>query len=239
MSRLRVWFTRAGSLAMDVLFPSGVICLNCGEASDGRLLCGECRLRLDAMRIREPICPRCGAEDPYGGPCACRAMPEGAVRMRSVWRYAHIAKRLVGQMKFSAVSDAASVLADGLAEAAASMHLPPDTVVTSVATTRGRKRMRGIDHGMMLAKMTAERTGLPYRSLLIRKPGGRPQRGLNRERRLVNLEGRFTAAVEPGRPVLLVDDVLTTGATADVCVRALRQAGSGDVYVLTATRVMR
>lgn len=239
MTGLLALVKKAGRLALDVLFPSGVCCLHCGEASDGELLCADCRKRLDAMRLREPVCPVCGAEMPYGEPCPCRCAPEGAACTRSVWRYEHAAKRMVALMKFSAVRDAAVVLAEGLAETAAAMELPADIVVTSVATTRGRKRERGIDHGMMLAQLTAEKAGLPYASLLKRRPGGHTQRGLNRNKRLTNLEGRFTAKVEPGRPVLLVDDVLTTGATADVCVRALRQAGSGPVYVLTATRVTR
>ena len=116
------------------------------------------------------------------------------------------------------------------------MDLPPDTIVTSVAMPVKRIRQRGFDHGRVLAEMVAQRLDLPYKALLVREPGGHTQRGLGREQRLRNLSGRFTGVGQTGNPVLLIDDVLTTGATAAVCTRALLDAGSGPVRVIAAAR---
>ena len=107
-----------------------------------------------------------------------------AADVRAVWRYRHEASQLVRQLKLHCVRNAAEVMAQAMAEEAARMELPPDTVVTSVAMPQRRIRQRGIDHGRMLAEMVAAQLGLPYRPLLMRSPGGHTQRGLNRRRRL-------------------------------------------------------
>jgi ComF family protein len=187
--------------------------------TDGELLCPDCEDGLKTMRLTP-------AE-------------RGDGSIQSVYRYDGVAKMLVRLLKEDCTADAALVLADGISAAVRDMHLPPDTLITWVSMPELRRRKRGIDHGRTLCEAVAVQTGLEVRQLLVRTRHVHTQRGLNRDKRLTNLEGRFTAKVEPGRPVLLVDDVLTTGATADVCVRALRQAGSGPVYVLTATRVTR
>lgn len=236
MKAWRTFLCKIELWLLDVLFPSRVCCLVCGERTGGDMLCGDCRSGLDALRLSGPMCSRCGAETDGGRRCVCHELDSSITAARSVWRYSGSAAALVRRLKLSCVGDAARVLAEGLAEAARSMRLPENTIVTSVAMPPRRKRQRGIDHGAMLAQMTAERLGLPYQQLLIRRNGGHTQRGLSREERLRNLEGCFQAAEQHGAPVLLVDDVLTTGATASVCARALKAGGSGDVYVLTATR---
>lgn len=215
---------RAEQLLLDLICPRKTICLCCRERSDGEYICEDCRERLDKLRLKESRRGDIG-------------IAIDAAELRVIWHYRNEAAQLVQQLKFHCVTDAAEVLADAIAQEACKMNLPPDTIVTSVAMPEKRIRQRGIDHGRVLAEKVAQQLELPYKELLIRSPGGHTQRGLGREQRISNLSGRFTGVEQTGNPVLLIDDVLTTGATAAVCTRALLDAGSGPVRVIAAARV--
>ena len=210
------WLKRAWAAVSDVIWPSRLQCLTCDEMTEGAYLCDACAAEMNNLRLQEESGP-----------------------IRSAFPYRGLARNLVHALKFDPLADAAAVLAQAMAEEASRMELPPDTVVTSVAMPGRRNRQRGIDHGRVLAEMVAAQLKLPYRPVLIRAPGGHTQRGLNRQRRLENLQGRFTAVPLSGESVLLVDDVLTTGATAAVCTRVLLDAGAGAVRVIAATHVIK
>ena len=196
----------------DIFWPRGLKCLCCDEYAPEDLLCPQCKKELAASRLAFPG--------------------------RSVYRYDGVAKHLVLLLKGECVADAAIPLAQGLAEAIREMELPPDTVLTWVTMPEMRRRKRGIDHGRVLCEATAGMTGLPARQLLSRTGNLHTQRGLNREQRLKNLTGTILCTESVNCPVLLIDDVMTTGATSAVCAEALLNAGAPQVAVLTATRVM-
>lgn len=198
---------------LKALYPERVVCVACGRPSRGELLCAACAEELEKLRLDGP-------------------------RLHAAYRYEGVAKRLVHRLKFDNVTAAATVLARAMAMDAVQMHLPPDTVVTWVTMPEKRRRMRGIDHGQVLARAVALRLGLECRRLLIRSPRHslRTQRGATRAQRLQNLQGLFAAEEHPPRHVLLVDDVTTTGATMQTCTQCLCQRGA-RVFGLTATRV--
>ncbi len=202
----------------DLLSPRGVKCLCCDARSDGNLLCPTCLEGLKAMRLSPAQ-----AGDDYS---------------RSVYRYDGVAKKLVAQLKYELLADAAAVLAADMAAAIQDMRLPPDTVLTWVTMPELRRRQRGIDHGRELCDAVSRLSGLPARQLLIREGRVHTQRGLNREARLRNLSGTLVCKEAIRFPVLLIDDVTTTGATASACAEALTIAGATRVFVLTATRAM-
>jgi ComF family protein len=112
-------------------------------------------------------------------------------------------------------------------------------IVTSVPLSKRRLRLRGYNQAELLAKTIAHGLGLPYQELLVRKRHVKEQSRLKREERLTNVLGAF-APIDGldlgGKRVLLVDDVLTTGATTSECSRALLKAGASSVYVLTMAR---
>lgn len=198
--------------------PSGVLCMCCDHLSYGEHLCPNCRKALKAMRL------------PAG--------EAGEGDVRSVYRYDGTAKELVILLKGELLANAAHALAEGMADVLNDMKLPPDTVVTWVTMPEIRRKERGIDHGRELCEAVACRTGLTVRQLLARKGRIHTQRGLNKEKRLRNLQGTFLCEEKLNGPVLLIDDVLTTGATASACAEALMAAGATRVFVLTATKAV-
>jgi predicted amidophosphoribosyltransferase len=92
-----------------------------------------------------------------------------------------------------------------------------------------------------VAEALGRLTGLPVRDVLARRPGGRRQVGLERHARTLNARGGVVARAQPApdAPVVLIDDVYTTGSTLDACAAALRAAGSGPVTAVCFARTVR
>lgn len=205
-------------LLAEMLWPRGLKCLCCDELSEGKLLCPNCAKALSAMRLS--------------------AFDAGADQVRSIYRYDGVARQLVLLLKEEGVADAASVLAEGMAETLRTMALPPDTVLTWVTMPELRRRKRWIDHGRRLCEEVARQTGMPVRQLLSRKGNLHTQRGLSRAARLRNLSGTILCNARVTTPVVVIDDVRTTGATIATCAEALMGAGAPRVYAVTATKVV-
>ena len=219
------WFTFLPSLSgflKDLVWPEHAVCRACGRVSQGEVLCRSCaeQLRADGTLYawaREDLAPNLSAWTlrPHTG----------------------IARQLVIQLKHQAEACLADVLADLMLPLPAFPVFPPDTVVTWVTMPKSRRRERCIDHGRLLAEAVARRLNLPCRQLLLRREThSRRQASLNRKQRQKNLQHAFSPAAEISFPVLLVDDVLTTGTTALRCAEALREGGAREISVLTVTR---
>jgi ComF family protein len=116
------------------------------------------------------------------------------------------------------------------------------SVLVPVPLHPRRKRKRGFNQSELLAEELGRRAGLATAAAaLVRRTDTPPQTGLSAARRRANVRGAFAVrrrALVAGRTVVLVDDVLTTGATAAACARALTQAGAREVRLLTAARVV-
>src|SRR5260370_26259746 len=116
-------------------------------------------------------------------------------------------------------------------------------VVMPARSSRGRARERGYTEAAGVSKPLAKRLRLPHKAVLLRRTRARPDKQvLTLEERWESVRGAF--ATRPGSQVdnlrvLLVDDVLTTGATLDACARALREAGAKSVIGLTVARALR
>ena len=150
------------------------------------------------------------------------------------WAYEGVARALVLRLKLRGCAASADAIAAELAVAARETGL----VGSVVAWVPGRPResaRRGLDHAEAIARRTAYRLGLPAVPLIQRRADTVDQTHLNARERRSNLTGAFSA-----RPckchVVLVDDLVTTGATAEACAAALRAAGASGVELLAACR---
>lgn len=157
----------------------------------------------------------------------------------SVARYRLGAKVLVKALKFRGEEELVRPIAGLMAERyrVAAFFGKPDVLVP-VSLHARRERERGFDQAALLAARVAALCGMELgEGLLERVRWTMPQAFLGRRARLANIEGAFRAAPKvAGRRVLLVDDVMTTGATMAACANALRAAGAKSVYALTFAR---
>jgi predicted amidophosphoribosyltransferase len=149
----------------------------------------------------------------------------------------------VHRLKFSGWRPVAEALGEAMARAWAETEPDgpevPLEVVTWVPLSRRRAAERGFDQARALALVVGRRLGLPVVPLLAREGDDRStQARRDRAGRLAAMQGRFRARTPPPGAVLLVDDVLTTGATASACAAALERGGARHVSLLTAARAL-
>ncbi|MFZ1324078.1 MAG: phosphoribosyltransferase family protein [Candidatus Saccharimonadales bacterium] len=200
-------------------------CLACG--SEGSLLCTWCTE--DALPGVVPRCYRCNALSHNSATCkACRRKSNVShLWMRT--EHTHIARKLVHAMKFKYSSEAAQLIARELAGIIPA--LPPETIITYVPAATSHARQRGFDHARAIARELSRQTGLPFLPTLARHGQDR-QVGAGRERRLSQMAGVFRPRMRasiPGSTILLVDDVVTTGATIESAAKVLKAAGAKQV----------
>ncbi len=230
--------------ALDALLPPQ--CLGCSAAVDdvGRL-CADCWAAVQF--IAAPHCTACGlpfefemGDDALCG--ACVAKQPVYRRARAVMRYDDGSRDLVLGFKHADRTEAAPAFGRWLARAGADLLGEAD-VIAPVPLNRWRLLSRRYNQAALLALAVGREAGLPVAVDLLARTRRTPsQAGLGREARRANLRGAF--AVHSGRPfegarVLLVDDVMTTGATVEACTRTLLRAGAASVDVLTLARVVR
>jgi len=111
-------------------------------------------------------------------------------------------------------------------------------VITYVPLSAKRLRVREFNQSKVLALKIAEESGIPVVDVLYKRGHTRPQNELSRDERLVNLSGAFEAKGETAKEknILLMDDVMTTGATLDECSKTLKKSGAKTVTCLTLAR---
>jgi predicted amidophosphoribosyltransferase len=191
-------------------------------------LCAACGrpCRPDAV-----LCTRCSRRLAGAGPVA-GAGPQGLDRAWSSASHETVARDLVTALKFRRLLPVAELMAERIEWLAPATLL--SGAIVPVPTAALRSLRRGFDPAAEIAAALAERTGMPLRPCLVRRGGGR-QVGRRRDERLGH-PPRVHARGEVPLSVLLVDDVLTTGATLSACARALRAAGAVRVAAATFTR---
>ena len=217
---------------LELLLPER--CAVC--ARPGAVLCADCRDML--VRLHEPLCERCGSPGPWPvrrcAECAGRRL--AFTRARAAIVYDDPARRLVREWKEHGrrrLADEAAQLVAVVVPAVAVdvlVHVPGDP---ERAWRRGDVPPRG------LARALGQKWGLPACELLRRARSLPPQRGLSLADRRRNVRDTVVATGPPPRRVCLVDDVYTSGATADACASALRRAGARHVEVVTLARAVR
>src|SRR5262245_35713530 len=216
---------------LDLLYPRE--CAACGVriGEPERLaFCAGCDGRLEW--IAPPGCPRCGAAASRDrcGECAGREfLFAGAT---ALGKYEGRLRDFVLALKFRG----SRYLADEFGRRLAAAVPRKVDLVVPVPMTRWKLLFRGYNAAALVAERMARHAGLPFSSRALRKiRRTKAQAGLEREERLTNPQGAYRASGIRG-VVLLVDDVLTTGATANACTEALRAGGATEVYVAVVAR---
>lgn len=146
--------------------------------------------------------------------------------------------RLVRALKYRGVTALAGWLGSCLGAEVGHAGWRPD-LVCAVPLHAGRRRERGFNQAELLAREAARRLGVPYRPLLRRTRPTPRQARLDRASRRPNVRGAFASRPLAGSTVLLVDDVLTTGATVEACRDALVEAGAAEVWIAVVARTLR
>jgi ComF family protein len=235
---------RAAAACADTIVPP--CCLVCrARIGAHHLLCPACWR--DVSFIRPPLCDVLGIPLPFDTgertvSAAALAEPPAYGRARAVAHFSGAMRTLVHQFKYADRHDARTLFGRWMAEAAGELLLGLDVIVP-VPLSRLRLLFRQFNQSAILACELSRRTGMPVDAMALKRvQWTRSQVGMTRDQRRHNVAGAFgvpphrRAAVE-GRNVLLVDDVVTTGATVDACARALKRAGAARVDVLALALV--
>lgn len=207
-------------------------CLGCGH--DGDLLCAVC---LPLLPELQPQCYRCRRTD--GGNLTCKNCRRNSP-LQHVWigtTYDGIGEALMKKLKFERALAAANTITRSLADQFGTA-LPSHALLVPIPTATSRVRQRGYDQSVIIARKLARHTGLPCASLLSRY-GQQRQTGSSRKQRLLQLEDAFRVRpkkLQDAKTVILVDDVLTTGATLEMAAKTLKQAGVKHISAITFAR---
>ncbi|SNY92339.1 comF family protein [Cohaesibacter sp. ES.047] len=234
---------RAG---LDLIIPPR--CAACGKIiSEANHLCGTCWSGMEW--IDRPYCSVSGLPFSYDlGPDMVHpdivAEPPLFDRARSVAAFDDTARRLVHQLKYYDRTDLADVMGRWMVRAGADCLTDPESWIVPVPLHRGRLWRRRFNQAALLARVIARESGAVFKpDLLLRVRRTRQQVGLSEADRRSNVDGAFRLNLSDrlsltGRTIVLVDDVWTTGATLDACVRVLRRAEAQEIGIITFARVV-
>jgi ComF family protein len=228
---------------LDVALPP--LCAACRVPVDGKGLCPSCWSRLSF--ITRPYCERLGipfAFDPGPGVLSMEAIasPPAYNRARAAVRFDDISRALVHALKYGDRLDLAPMMGRWIGRAGSDLLAEADGLVP-VPLHWGRQWRRRFNQSAMLAAAVSAGSGVPIAAGALKRVKATAQQvGLTRAERATNVQGAFKVPEEGRaavhrRRLVLVDDVLTSGATVEGCARALLRAGAANVDVLVFARV--
>jgi len=231
---------RAG---LDLALPR--LCAACREPVEGPGLCPACWSKLSF--IRRPYCQRLGVPfvyDPGPGILSMEAIadPPAYNRARAAVRFDEISRALVHALKYGDRLDLAPMMGGWIGHAGGELLAEADALVPVPLHWR-RLWARRFNQSAMLAAAVSAASGVPVAGAALRRVKATARQvGLSRPERAANIQGAFRVPNESkpaiiGRRLVLIDDVLTSGATVEGCARALLRAGAANVDVLVFARV--
>ncbi len=231
-------------MALDIALPT--LCVCCREPVDGEGLCAGCWSKLSF--IAPPYCPRLGIPFVYDpGPdmlsMEAIADPPAYTRARAAVRFDEVARTLVHALKYQDRTDLAPAMGRWMARAGHELLGEADILVPVPLHWR-RGWSRRYNQSGALARTIERQSGVRLKGDVLRRIRATEQQvGLSRSQRASNVQGAFQVSSDArsqvqGRRVVVIDDVLTSGATVDACARALLRAKAAQVDVLVFARVV-
>lgn len=241
--RLKRALGRAAAAVRDALYPPDITCDICGEeltAQTRYRLCARCTELLP--RVGEHICLVCGTPivDESDYCIRCQYEESAFAKNRSPLVYDGNARELIHMFKFGGKKYIAQTLGAMMADEFVLRNMSAD-IATFVPMTHSEEKNRGYNQSELLAREVADRLKLPLLPALVKTKDTASQKKLTGKERAQNLKNAFTCTFNQikGRKILLIDDVFTTGATANACAEALLKADAREVSVLTAAVTKR
>lgn len=233
---VRHWRGRLATGLADTLLPQE--CLLCAGPAGASALCSACHA--DLPLLAEPRCPQCATPTPQGEHCGrCLKRPPAFTSSYAAWRYAFPADRLIQGLKYNGRLALAGVFAEALDAA-----LPTDfsaDLLLPVPLHPDKLAERGFNQALEIARVLATRRALPVDfSLVQRQRATLSQTTLPWAKRAANIRNAFLCRGDlHGRRVAIIDDVLTSGATANELARTLKLHGAAHVSVLAVARAIK
>lgn len=220
---------------LDTLFP--FVCLGCGR--EGSSMCADCLAGVPRL-VPPRFCVVCAEPDVLGRCGWCLASPVAVDGIRAPYVYSRdsLVRRALIQFKFGDVRAMAAELAGHLAECVARYGLDADAIAPVPSHPR-RLRERGFNQAALLAAELGKATGVEVREALLARTSDAPSQlsVAGRVNRWSNVADSFVCE-EPvnGMKLLLIDDIVTTGATMSACASALKESGAREVWGLAVAR---
>ena len=223
---------------LDLLFPEHAVCMGCEDqaGTDDGWLCEECAEKLRALSMMETgVCPRCGQELKPGSGCLnCADWPDdGVLKARYCYGYAEPVDRAVRKMKYAGVYRMADWMGEEIAALVERGDFGSVDLLVPVPMHPARLRDRGRNHALCIAQALSRETGVPVWTGLVRTRNTRQQARLSGQVRKAAVSGAFSVREDSrtisGKRLLLIDDVITTGATVNSCARELYANGAQSV----------
>jgi competence protein ComFC len=228
------------SQLVDLFFPEGRYCVACRRKlpAGQNFLCINCTSRIKP--IMPPICAICGRPIGRGRLCRdCMDQKHSFVQARAFGEYDGVLKKVIHEFKYGGRKELANFIGDKMFSVFKNLGWPKCDVIVPVPLHEKRQKERGFNQAYLLASFISVKTGIPVCSELLRVKQTGHQTLLSKNQRKKNLQGAFrlkNSSRLKDKTVILVDDVYTTGSTADECSLTMREAGARCVYVLTCAR---
>ncbi|MFA5948631.1 MAG: ComF family protein [Candidatus Gracilibacteria bacterium] len=221
---------------MGILFP--VLCIACGK--EGGYLCENCLPKIWNKRCKYRISTKSGI------------YIDGSFFVFEYEKNSAVLK-LIQKLKYTFSEEIAEILSEFLythfEDVLSEIQKSQNWAITFVPIYRKRFLWRGFNQAKLIARIIAYKSGIPMRRYLIKTKNTATQVGLDRIGRIINLRGAFCVAMEfgksnerknlTGKNVILIDDVLTTGATLNECAKVLKRAGAEKVYGMVLVKQTR
>lgn len=224
----------------NIFLPRNLTCSCCGrESFTGGILCEKCLGKVE--RNDGYICEHCGIKTPLPEAYCdrCRNKLTSFDKARSVYLYGEVTAMLVQKLKYGGEKYLAEEFAKEIYKLFVSSVTHADGIVC-VPMSEKREKSRGYNQSKLIAEKVAELSGAPFLDVTVKKKETESQVGKTYKERRKNLDGSFgvkNKSLVKDKRIIIVDDVSTTGTTADVLAAALKKAGAAEVIALTYASV--